>query len=246
MGEAVQKFIQKRRATLAAIGFGVLLIVLVSIALAVSSFLVVGLNGQLEAAQSGGLEPAAQLASIVMSIVISLSALIAIWTIVSANRRARRASSFEHIARQTRDRELIEMFEEFRQVRNALTKRFDKLNGAPFGVKHVDGQEVSYHKTMLSADDVLKKVFNYYEATAIGIDTDALDNDHIKRWWRGTYVLDFRDFAAFVYEQRLLAPAPELYVEYEKVARRWAKPEELKMIDLAKDEAERSHGHSRR
>lgn len=238
MGDKLEEFLRQKRVPIAVAAFAIILLGLVLLFLNVVPFFVSAWDGTLQAA--------AHLASVVVAIVIVVSAIIAIWTILSANRRARRASSFEHIARQTRDRELIEMFEEFRQVKQALGKRFKTLNGRPFGVEHVEGQEVSYHKAMLSADDVLKKVFNYYEATGIGIDTDALDDRHIKRWWRGTYVLDFCDFAAFVYEKRLISSAPKLYIEYETVVRRWATPDEMHTINLAKEEAERAFGHLKR
>ena len=170
-------------------------------------------------------------------VVIAITAFYARQQIHKTRDREKINNSFNHIAIQTRDHDLIAMFEEFRQVRAKLR---DGYNGA-LGLEHVEGQEVSFHRVMLSAEDVIKKVFNYYEATAIGMHQDALDKAIIKDWWRRSYMLDFIDFALYVYEKRIRDNAPKLYIEYEEIVLNWAEPHEEEMILAAKAHAKTLH-----
>ena len=150
-------------------------------------------------------------------VLLLLSAGAAIWQVLASQRREKVNNSFEHIAIQTRDHDLIKMFEEFRLVRAQLMP--DET--ITLGLDDVEGAEVSHHGKMLSAEDVVKKVFNYYEATAIGIKKQALNETIIKDWWRRSYVLDFADFAQYVYEKRARDDAPKLYSEYESIVKQW-------------------------
>ena len=170
-------------------------------------------------------------------VVIAIAAFYARQQIQKTREREKINNSFHHIAIQTRDHDLIAMFEEFREVRAKLR---DGGSGS-LGLDRVEGQEVSFHRAMLSAEDVIKKVFNYYEATAIGMHQDALDKAIIKDWWRRSYVLDFSDFALYVYEKRLRDKAPKLYLEYEKIVLEWAQPNEEQMILAAKAHAATLH-----
>lgn len=181
---------------------------------------------------------AAQLVvGVVTLIVIAATAYYAREQIRKTREREKINNSFHHIAIQTRDHDLIAMFEEFRRVRAKLRDG----HAGSLGLEQVEGQEVSFHRAMLSAEDVIKKVFNYYEATAIGIHQDALDKAIIKDWWRRSYVLDFSDFALYVYEKRLRDDAPKLYLEYEKIVLEWAEPVEKRAIVEAKTQADALH-----
>jgi len=154
--------------------------------------------------------------------VIIGATLIAYVTYRDAQRREKTNNSFHHIAKQTRDHDVIQMFEEFRRVRSELR---DGHQGA-FGLKQVEGKVIDHHQRALNAEDVVKKVFNYYEATAIGMKQSALEEQIIKDWWRRSYVLDWTDFAAYVREKRERDDAPKLYLEYETYVNRWANDDE--------------------
>lgn len=158
--------------------------------------------------------------------VILVSAVIAYVTVRDANRRARRSASFDHIAQQTRDRELIEMFEEFRVVRRKVTA--DKQN--PVSIDDIEGLIIDHHRRALSAEDIIKKVFNYYEATAIGIREGALEETIIKGWWRSSFVLDWADFSEYVRQRRKRYEIPKLFCEYEELVKKWATNEERPKI----------------
>jgi len=154
------------------------------------------------------------------------SAFLAWKTIDDANRRARRTASFDHIAQQTRDRELIEMFEEFRVVRRKV------LDGKenPVSIDDIEGLVIDHHRRALGAEDIIKKVFNYYEATAIGIREGALEEQIIKGWWRTSFVLDWADFSEYVRQRRKRYRIPKLFSEYEALVDRWAEGDERAKI----------------
>ena len=147
----------------------------------------------------------------------------------SSSQKAKVNNSFEHIAIQTRDHDLIQMFEQFRLARRKLR---DGHIGS-FGVLQVEDREISYNGRMLMAEDVLKKVFNYYEATAIGIKNGALNEAILRDWWRRSDVLDFIDFALYVFQRRLRDDAPKMFIEYEQLALKWTEGDERQQIEDA-------------
>ncbi|WP_417478553.1 DUF4760 domain-containing protein [Maricaulis sp.] len=143
-------------------------------------------------------------------------------------RATRLANSFQHIAVQTRDGDLIEMFEEFRVVRRSLK--------ASNGTKALDADIVEAAEPIkigarkVKPSDVIKKVFNYYEATAIGVKRHALDEAMIRSWWRKSYILDWMDFAEYIRAKRKRDRLPRLFIEYESLVRRWANEEEQGLL----------------
>ncbi|WP_421857873.1 DUF4760 domain-containing protein [Oceanicaulis sp.] len=169
-------------------------------------------------------------ATLFLLIITAAFAGIQIW---HSGRTTKKNNSFFHIAIQTRDHDLIQMFEQFRLARRKLR---DGHIGS-FGVEQVDEREISYAGKMLMAEDVLKKVFNYYEATAIGIKNGALNEPILKDWWRRSYVLDFIDFALYVYQRRLRDGAEKLFSEYELQAINWAEDDEKQQIEDAQAKA---------
>tara|TARA_R110002124_G_scaffold255128_1_gene420762 strand:- start:278 stop:913 length:636 start_codon:yes stop_codon:yes gene_type:complete len=143
-------------------------------------------------------------------------------------RAARLANSFQHIAVQTRDGDLIQMFEEFRVVRRELQASNDKQ---PLDTDTVEAAKpVKVGERKVRPADVIKKVFNYYEATAIGVKRHALDEQMIKSWWRKSYILDWMDFAEYIRAKRKRDRLPRLFIEYESLVRRWATEEEQGLL----------------
>lgn len=141
----------------------------------------------------------------------------------AATARDKRSNSFDHIAKQTCDRDLILMHEQFREV----VQHLEKASTAPFRYNQVHANTLKHNNLAIDAEDVITKVFNYYEATAIGIELNALDEDIIKEWWRSSYVNDWIDFVLFVREKREIFGRPKLYCKFEEQARRWAIGDEI-------------------
>ena len=171
---------------------------------------------------------------------IGLTVLMALYGSRLAFRAAKLANSFNHIAVQTRDGDLIRMFEEFRQVGRILRT----VNGKKaLDVEFIEEFDyASYQSELAEAGvpqpdehfpvpaDVIKKVFNYYEATAIGIKRHALDEDLVKSWWRKRYILDWIEYADYIRSKRKTHKLPKLFIEYESLVRKWATEEEAGLI----------------
>ncbi|MFY0637069.1 DUF4760 domain-containing protein [Maricaulis maris] len=134
-----------------------------------------------------------------------------------ARKRDQVSKSFDHIIEQTRDRDLIVMNEQFKAVIDSLKK----AGPAPYGLAQVEDHFVKHHQAAIDAAEVITKLFNYYEATAIGIELKALDEEIIKQWWRASYVEDWQDFSLYVQEKRQRDGRPALYRQYQTLAERW-------------------------
>lgn len=135
----------------------------------------------------------------------------------AANKRAKIKSSFDHIVEQTRDKDLILMNQQFKEMIESLEK---KHGVGPYGYDHVhdhmvDGKQRHY------AQEIITKLFNYYEATAIGIELGALEEQIIKSWWRSSYIQDWTDFKGFVEGHRQATGRPRLYEKYQAQAEKW-------------------------
>ena len=205
---------------------------------------------------------AGQQLDLVMVEVLVFTILVAAYGYRSASRSTRLTNSFEHIAIQTRDRDLITMFEEFRQLRRYMNDIKQAHDGVWTPTKSVHEVQNYYVGKPLGADadadatakggrrsvpplpsdpceddikgktgnDVIKKVFNYYEATAIGVRMGALEEDVIRKWWRKTYILDWLDFKFYVQYIRENEKTPRAYCEYEALVTRWASDEEAGLL----------------
>ena len=80
---------------------------------------------------------------------------------------------------------------------------------------------VKHNDNAIYATDIIKKLFNYYEATAIGIELGALDEQVIESWWKTSYVRDWRAFKRYIKEKREADKIPRLYEKYEAQVARW-------------------------
>lgn len=170
-----------------------------------------------------------QVVPAISSIILGVSVLVAIAAFLDARHRntkdhqearsrAQISKSFDHIIEQTRDRDLIAMNEEFKAVIDSLKK----LGPGPYGLADVEDHLVKHREAAIDAAEVITKLFNYYEATAIGIRLGALDEEIIKQWWRASYVADWQDFSLYIEEKRTRDKRAALYVEYQAQAERWA------------------------
>ncbi|WP_375549560.1 DUF4760 domain-containing protein [Oceanicaulis alexandrii] len=170
----------------------------------------------------------------ILSAVVALGvAIVAFLINIQKDRQGNKYNTIQYIRDQASNPILIGMFEQFRQARRTLR------NGhiGSFGMDQVGEREISYEGRLILVDDVIKKLFNYYEVTAIGIKDGGLDENIIKDWWRTSYVLDFIDFAIYVYQRRLRDDAGRLFINYEELALRWATEDEARLIEDAQAKA---------
>lgn len=153
------------------------------------------------------------------AIILLVTAAASLLLYASTRKIAVLRSSFEHIAIQTRDADLIEMFEQLRRVRHAASAGEVALT-----YKNMQ-RDFKYDGTHIYADNIIKKTFNYYEATCIGIKRGALEEQMIEDWWGDAMVSDWIDFQQYVDEARDALAYRGLYIEVEYYVRRWIKPE---------------------
>lgn len=145
--------------------------------------------------------------------------------LLRANRdRAKTQASYDHIARQTYDRDLIQMFEDLRHVIKGLPSPIDVENGKlPVEVISEDGGKLE-----LMAEVFIRRVLNHYEVTSIGINRDALDEGIIRQWWRTNFVRDIIDLQTWIIENRSRVGSSAVFRECCDLAYRWAKEDERK------------------
>lgn len=162
-------------------------------------------------------------------IAIAASALIAIASIrhnrrqaekgmEADNQRAKLAKSFDHIVRQTTDHDLILLAQ---QINNLVDELKTKFNKSKFNSEDVRGVIVKHNDHAIYATDIIRKLFNYYEATAIGIELGALDEKVIEGWWKTSYVRDWRAFKIYIEEKRVVDKIPRLYEKYQAQVKKW-------------------------
>ncbi len=86
-------------------------------------------------------------------------------------------------------------------------------------------------KTKVSTAEasLIRSVLNTYELIAIGIDQNTIDPKIYKRWYRTSTVRDWISVKNFAhaYQQNF---NPKLFCEFEKLAEKWANPDERKHV----------------
>lgn len=127
---------------------------------------------------------------------------------------ARRKASFDHISRQTHDKDLIAMVKYFRGVKNIVGGENDIVYSEDFNARIVAGA--------ITCGDAILRLLNYYEVTAIGVRKKALDEDIVKDWWRSTFVQDLVDLQDWVIKYRKIKSAPKAFCECYFLAYEWA------------------------
>ena len=87
-----------------------------------------------------------------------------------AKERVQIARSFDHIVEQTKDRDLLLANEQFKALIEALKEK----HSGPYGYEEVENTFVNFRGQAVYGSEILIRLFNYYEATAIGIDPRPL------------------------------------------------------------------------
>ena len=67
----------------------------------------------------------------------------------------------------------------------------------------------------------IRYIMNDYELIALAIARGVIDGEMYKAWFRGSMIRDFRAAEIAIGRARNLANYPSIYIEWERLARRW-------------------------
>lgn len=129
-----------------------------------------------------------------------VTALLAVWAIITQRVVSRRVATLEYIARTESDEDLI-------KARNAFLKIAaddDKLLKLAAPAMYVNDNAAA-----------IRLVLNEREQIAIGIQFGVLDKTYIRRYLRGQLIRDFRLAAPFIYKLRAHTGNPAIFHEFE-------------------------------
>lgn len=133
-----------------------------------------------------------------------VSALLAVWAIITQRVVSRRVATLEYIARVESDEDLI----------NARNKFIELTSSNGNLLKFADPNR--YNSAEAHA---IRLVLNEREQLAIGVQFGVLDKSYIRRYSRGQLVKDFRIAAPFIYKIRAVSANPAIYHEFEDLVR---------------------------
>lgn len=99
--------------------------------------------------------------------------------------------------------------------------KFVKLRDAGHMAKWAD-------PTSTTSDEsaTIRAILNRYELIAIGIGQGIVDEQSYRRWCRTTLVKDWVESKSLVMQLRNNSKTPTFYIEFEALARKWAKASE--------------------
>lgn len=133
-----------------------------------------------------------------------VTAILAVWAIITQRVVSRRVATLEYIARAESDKDLIE-------ARNAFIE-----------ITKDDGELLKYADSNLFTEQKahqIRIVLNEREQLAVGIQFGVLDRSYIKRYLRGALIRDFRLAAPFIYKIRGNLNNSAVYHEFEDLVR---------------------------
>lgn len=133
-----------------------------------------------------------------------------------------RSETVDLIMRMTSDAHVSGMLDRFRSLRLSLDAQ-DRSNPSLATLRR---HTFVWDGAPWDPTRVVKDMFNFYEAMALGVRANWLDEKILRSYWRTSYVLDFADFTAYVDDMRSEALAgPKLYDAYEALVRKWRSSE---------------------
>lgn len=140
---------------------------------------------------------------------------------------ARRQKTFDVIYRQCHDKDIIEILDVNRHIRNkyaaaddAITLQSVRTNDQVFR-QTLEANGLAQARRKLDFDYIMG-LLNYYETLAIGVENEALDEALLKSWWRTNLVRDWTVFKDFVIDYRKEARAAAAFCKFEALANAWA------------------------
>lgn len=153
---------------------------------------------------------AAEVANILQTGAIVVSAIGVIITVIWNNRVARKRATLDMVMAEMMDPTQIDQRREFVRLRDAgnLVKYTSQ--------EHANSDEAHY----------IRDTLNTYELIAVGIKQKILCEKSYKVWARTTVVKEWMACKPFVAQLRQDGKVPTYYCEFEALAKKWANPTE--------------------
>lgn len=84
-----------------------------------------------------------------------------------------------------------------------------------------DGKKKSFRDDERKDFELIRRVINVHELTAVAIRENTIDECVYRRWFNGSYIDDYEYVRDYIWELRKAAGNPKIYVEFEQTAIRW-------------------------
>jgi len=156
------------------------------------------------------LQTIAQVAQIISTSAICLSAVTAVIVLIYTRRTNRRRATLDMVMRTFLDEKGMHLYNDFM----ALVRR-DADPNDPFRFADL----YAYRKEIEVERDTVIDQLNSYELVALGIRRGVFDEEFYKHWFHGQFVRDFKSVAgliAIIQEER-----PSTFCEYKALFDRW-------------------------
>ncbi len=165
--------------------------------------------------------------SLLIGIGSTTTAYIAQRSFASQREQASKNTAVELVGQMVSDPELSGIFERFRLLR----KQLEALDQSTITINMIKQSVVQNNGNIFLGDDIIKRVYNFYEFVASAINLGSLDEGIYKDWWRESFVKDWITFRGYITEARKNQNASELFQRLESKALEWANEEELEFLN---------------
>ena len=105
----------------------------------------------------------------------------------------------------------------------AATREFGQLTAAKADPNLLSLLDPGHDPDLLQRRLLVASMLNHYEAVAVAIKRGVMSEDIYKDWSRSNYVDAWQKADAYVTERRRTAARPTAYVNFERLAEKWAK-----------------------
>lgn len=126
---------------------------------------------------------------------------------------SKRQATLDHILMREWDKEYLQYYEKFSEIRRHPTESFE------YYAKNPNLEKVKF----------IKRILNDYEMIAVGIKNNILDEDIYKSWERYALLANFK--AAKPYIDIRQKASPKAYVEFCDLAKSWNDDGGEKVLD---------------
>ncbi len=154
-------------------------------------------------------------------VVIAIGSLITAFMAYRSFRHLRytsvRDTTVSLIMRMTSEQHVTDMIDRFRCLRNSFEER--DLSNPTLDV--VAQHTFVWSGQVFDGTRVIRDMFNFYEAVALGIDEGWLNESIFKSYWKAAYVQDWYDYSRYVDELREKYGVLEVWAHYQDLVERW-------------------------
>jgi hypothetical protein len=188
----------------------------------------------------------ASVATVLEAIVVAVSAFVAYLAYKAVMRTAAKQNTINLLFQEHTDREVTSQRAGFRSIKYSDDKMENfitaedrtkyvnkKIRDAGHDPKTFDraahaDQIAKWEKDFTTRQTALFGVLNRYETFAIGIKEEAIDPRIYKDWWKSSFINDWHLTRAAIKKIRESNGAPEAYVQFSRLAKRWEEEDEKK------------------